>query len=400
MTSLTRKLLLDYYLGGTLQAALKPLVVLLGRLLHRNHRLEDCREITFLKLLGGGSLVIAYPALLALRQSGRFKRLRLVATEKTAPFGQVLGVFDEILIVGDEDLPRLLGDSLHVLRTLSRTDAVVDLEIHSRLSTVFCLLTRAKNRIGAYTEDSFWRRDLATHLLFYNKFGSIFGLYDQIAGLFNAPVPPFAQCIETFRATLAKTGKPKPQAAPQDVAIAPCCSDLSRERMLREEDWPTVLERFFTGHPAPPPAVHLIGGKGDREFLETFTTLVHRASPTSTVVNHAGLLSLQESVALVGSVGRLLCVDSAMLHFARLQGVPTVSYWGPTNPATYLRPSADANDEVHYTRIGCSPCVHLANVAPCKGHNVCMKFAVDPQCGLNPNPTWLAQDPLARKEPE
>jgi hypothetical protein len=70
-----------------------------------------------------------------------------------------------------------------------------------------------------------------------------------------------------------------------------------------------------------------------------------------------------------------------------------VSYWGPTDPATRLKPSNVALDVIHYRRIACSPCVHIASDPPCYGNNVCMRFAVDPDCGLDDNPPWLAENP-------
>jgi len=56
--NISTKLLADYYIGGTLQAVLKPVTVLLGKILRRNHDLSRCSSVTFIKMLGGGSLVI------------------------------------------------------------------------------------------------------------------------------------------------------------------------------------------------------------------------------------------------------------------------------------------------------------------------------------------------------
>jgi hypothetical protein len=50
---LQRRLLIDYYLGGLLHVVLKPLVVFLGFVLRRDHRLGSCTSVTYVKLLGG-----------------------------------------------------------------------------------------------------------------------------------------------------------------------------------------------------------------------------------------------------------------------------------------------------------------------------------------------------------
>ena len=57
--TLRAKLLADLYLGGVLQALLKPPTVLLGKILRREHNLGNCSSLTFIKMMGGGSLVIA-----------------------------------------------------------------------------------------------------------------------------------------------------------------------------------------------------------------------------------------------------------------------------------------------------------------------------------------------------
>ena len=389
MPNLNIRLLVDYYVGSVLHAALKPFVMLLGVLLRRNHQLEKCKEVTYMKLLGGGSLVMAYPSLLAIKRNPKIRKLRLLATKSTAPFGQLLGVFDEVIIIRDDRAITLLWDSFRAVCRLFRTDAIVDLEVHSRLSTVLALLTMARNRVGAYTEDSFWRQGLSTHLIFYNKHAPVYGLYDQIAAIFGCTAPPFATCIEQFRAHTASVDCPWNGLHATDIALAPCCSDLGRERMLLDEDWTVVLRKALqTEHPR---RVHLLGGPRDRPYLDKLAVQLKEAFGELEFVNHAGTMMLAQSVALLGRVSRLLCIDSALLHFARLQGVNTTSYWGPTDPDTRLTPSTVSLDVIKYGQIACSPCVHVANTAPCRGNNICMRFAVNRHCGLDRNPVWLAK---------
>jgi ADP-heptose:LPS heptosyltransferase len=51
--------------------------------------------------------------------------------------------------------------------------------------------------------------------------------------------------------------------------------------------------------------------------------------------------------------------------------VPTVSLWGPTNPATRMKESGLF--KAIYLSVHCSPCTHHTNVLPCGGNNFCMK---------------------------
>ena len=387
--NLKLKLLIDYYAGSLMHALLKLPTIALGMILRRDHVLTRCSSIAVVKLLGGGSLVVAYPALLALKQSGQGRRLRLVASPAVRPFGESLGVFDEIVTIRDHSLAALGLDSLRAIRRLFACEAIIDLEIHSRLTTVFALLTCARNRVGFYSSMSFWRRKLSTHLLFCNVSNGIYDSYDQLAALFGAEVPSFGTCSETFRSHLPPPVS-RPRAAMR-LGIAPCCSGLSNERTLRSAEWVQVFERALaSGEIATPCEVHLFGAPSDRTALDELGRLLSEALPGLEMINHAGK-TLPESVALLDSLDRVYCIDSALLHFARLMGKPTVSFWGPTDPRVLLRPSSIAPETVHYAKLTCSPCVHVVDRPPCEGNNLCMRLAANPQSRESRNPLWVIQ---------
>ena len=386
--NLRAKLLLDYYFGGLLHAILRVPTILLGKLLRRDHDLLKCREIAILKMLGGGSLVIAYPALLAIRRLPGLRRLTLITSPSIAPFGVLLGIFDEIVIVRDDrGLPTMAADSLRAFRKLFRHDALIDLEIHSRLTTVFALLTAARNRIGFFTNISFWRRHLNTHLLFCNITNGIYDFYDQLAQIFGTKPVDFAECRREFRSGL---GEYASEGEKLRLAIAPACSGLSAERMLRREEWLDIVARRIAGRDPAEVELHLLGAPSDRPELERLTALLEgRFAGRVAIRNHAGKTSLRESVRIVAAMDEVLCIDSALLHFSRLLGRRTVSFWGPTDPRTLIRPEPRGLDEIHYVKIPCSPCVHLSHQPPCKGQNICMRLAVDPAAPVPRNQPWV-----------
>jgi ADP-heptose:LPS heptosyltransferase len=137
--------------------------------------------------------------------------------------------------------------------------------------------------------------------------------------------------------------------------------------------------------------VHLLGGPSDRAPLENLRQLLRAALPQLEVVNHAGTASLGDSVAVLSRSHLAFCIDSALLHFSRLLGVPTISYWGPSEPRILMRPSPYIQDEVHYVKLPCSPCVHMSDRVPCGGDNICMRLAVNPDAPVDRNPLWLVQ---------
>jgi len=389
---LRTKLLADYYLGGLLHALFKPLTVMAGWLLRRDHDVSQCRQVTFVKLLGGGSLLMAYPALLGLRRQKNIQTMRLVATAATVGFARTMGVFDEIIIIRDGSLGSLLADSLRTLRKLWRTDTVVDLEIHSRLTTIFCLFTAARNRVAFYTANSFWRMGVSTHLLFMNQGTSVFYCYEQLAKLLGAQPAGWPDASRQFAAGLPALDQP---AAPGvRIAMAACCSDLSRERMLEPGEWVKIVQQRLPRFD-PLPTLYLLGAPGDRDTLDKLAGAIAAACPGLPIVNQAGKFTLDQSLAFLATMNELWCIDSALLHAAQLLGVHTESWWGPTSPVRLLPPGS--TEKVHYFGLPCSPCVHIASEVPCKGNNLCMRLAADPDYPCDRNPIWLAQSPQTGK---
>lgn len=362
----------DYYVGGPLLALTKPWVWALGRLLRRDHTLTPRGEIGFVKLLGGGSLVIAFPALLGLRLRYPDCRLSIVTTRRTQPFAASLGIFDTLHVMDDRSWLRLGRSALACLARTFGVDTLVDLEVYSRFSTLFSALSAARNRLGFYLETTVWRRRLHTHLVFFNRFGGTWVVYDALARWLGAEPAPVAVCRRWLRDRYGwGSGRPG-----RRVAVGHGCSDLGRERALDETQWLAVAERRLG--PGEAAEVVLLGGVEDRELGDRIARGLRARRPALQVLNRAGALPLEDSLRVLADATEFWGVDSALLHYARLLGVPTVSFWGPTDPRVQLRPVPGLAEEVHYEKIACSPCLHVAEVPPCRGRNLCIQGLFEP----------------------
>ena len=129
-----------------------------------------------------------------------------------------------------------------------------------------------------------------------------------------------------------------------------------------------------------------LGGPGDKEIIRQ----IREQLPSGLQgVSFAGQLALIDSVRRVAEIDELVCIDSALLHYARLCGTPVDVYMGPTDPRVLLRPMEPNHDTIHYLRIACSPCIHLATEPPCNGDNICMRYAADPDSPGTRNPIWI-----------
>src|SRR4051812_9044210 len=100
---------LDNYVGGLGIAVLRPATMLLGSLLRRDHSLAVRKEVVWIKLLGGGSLLMAMPALLGFRRAHPNTRMVLVTTPGVKPFAELVGVFDEYRIIDNRGAASLLA---------------------------------------------------------------------------------------------------------------------------------------------------------------------------------------------------------------------------------------------------------------------------------------------------
>lgn len=362
---------IDYYLGGILVALLKPIAMLMGLVLRRAHELRPHRSLVVLKFQGGGSLLIAAPAMLGIRAQYPDMRYTLVTTRSLTEFGESVNVFDTIICVDDRDVARLLTSGVAALWKCRGADTVIDLEVYSRLSGIFALLTCARNRIGFYLEATFWRRGIYTHLLFFNRFTGVYFFYNQLAHLLGAQPASREITAEAVASRLSARSRSETTI----VAIGPGCSDLAPERRLPVDGWLHFLVPFLDVYPHVD--LVFLGGPADRPLAAEIIARLVRSRESVVCVNQCGELSLKESLAILRTAKRYFGIDSALLHFARVFAVPSTSFWGPVMPAQLLTPWEDVEDDCHYTQLPCSPCVHIAETPPCRGNNVCMRCLYD-----------------------
>lgn len=358
-------------LGVVMLLFLRLPVIVFGKLLRRDHTPGVRGDILIIKMLGGGSLVIAYPALLAIRTRYPERRLMLLTTTNIRPFAESLHIFDEILCISERDFPSLAFSSLAAwMHCFGRVDTVIDLEVYSKLTTVFSVCTLARNRIGFYLESTYWRLHIHTHLLFFNRFSGSYYFYDAIAHLLDAPIPTRNECEDNVRKHIVTVTKEKGK---RRISIGHACSDFGTERMLTPEQWGQVLRRQNT----QTEEFIFLGGKNDHEQAEKIISFLRERFPDISCVNFCGTLTLSESLAYLDSSDEFWGIDSALIHYARLLRKKTVSFWGPTDPQTRLRTEKNLLTEVHYKKVPCSPCIHVAETPPCKGRNVCIQALFD-----------------------
>src|ERR1043165_8195903 len=125
------------------------------------------------------------PLLLGFRRAHPNTRMVLITTNSVKPVADLIGVFDEYRLIDVSSASTVAESGAKALIQTMRADCIVDLEVHSRLTTVFTTLTMARNRVSFWLEDIFWRRGLASHLIFFNRSSGSYHFYDRFRGVFG-----------------------------------------------------------------------------------------------------------------------------------------------------------------------------------------------------------------------
>ncbi len=357
---------LDFVVGNFLVAINLIAAKMLGFLLRRNHKIDkEPSSIVFIKMLGLGSVFLASNAILAVKKKYPKAKFILIAGSGIKPGLEPIGLFDEILEIRDTGFTILLKDSISVFFRIWKMKKVwvADLEVYSKLTTVFSLWTCAINRFGFILNPVRFRINMNTHNVYFNQFVNVEENYIRLAETMGAKVTE-----NFYLEKYLPSGRTGEINYPY-IAINNTCSDLSLERKCPDKllsaicKWilqNTSYKLVFTGAPV------------DREKIFQFINAHFSNAEMPRIKNIAGELAFEKYYDfLYHECAAMLTIDSAPLHIAKKLSVPTLSLWGPTNPVNLSR--SDKRNFVYYLAKDCSPCVHHTETLPCGGDNICMK---------------------------
>ncbi|MBO9202773.1 MULTISPECIES: glycosyltransferase family 9 protein [Niastella] len=359
---------MDKYLGYCLIGILLPVTRLLGIAMRRDHSLQHPpQHLLFIKLLGLGSLVVASDAIKAMRKKFPTTRFILLTDSNIASGIEPFHVFDEIWKIDTSSLSITISTSLkYIIRSWQLQDLwVADLEVYSKLTTVYSLLTMARNRFGFHLQPVYFRKFLNTHNIPFNQTACLEDNYCHLAQVITqAPIQPN---FETSPVRANEWDKPY-------IILNNTCSSLAPVRKLPDETLAAICNWILTHTHF---RIAFSGTQNDKAAIDQFIDGYLPAYKQKGKLNNiAGVLDLEAYYHFIADKGVcMVTIDSGPLHIARKLGLPTISIWGPTNPANYLNiPPGEKNRHLFlYNKVACSPCVHHHEPLPCGGNNFCMK---------------------------
>lgn len=359
---LSTKRALDFWVGRPALSMLQAAAWLLGRVLRRDHRVGPVRTILVAKFQGLGSLIIAKPAIAALRRAHPEARIIFWGTPGMAPLAREFPEFDEVLSLDDRSLVAaglsLLGALSRIWR--ARVDWAFDLEAYSRLSSVLVTLTMARNR-SAFALEQLRSRRVHTHLVYFNRYAHIGEAY---ARLFGQLLPPDARIDMSHFGGWRFALDPIPSLPARYFVVNIHAGDLALERRWPRESFRLLIDALLAR--VPEASVVLIGhGAREQSYTAPLAT-----SPR--ILDLSGQLSLVETVRALSHADLVVSNDTAPLHMALSTAPRVVALFGPTRAETYVTPGR-AGVASAQVSLYCSPCVHHWEPAPCDGDNQCMK---------------------------
>ena len=267
-----------------------------------------------------------------------------------------------------------------------RVDTAINLETFVRLSTILCVLSGARRRVGfhAFTQEGLYCGRLLSHEVIYNPH---LHMWQSLVTLVNAlwephldvplgkMVPPGPSEFTVPRRSTSEAGRDRVQqlvgaaASVPDgrrlIVINPNASALLPLRKWPLDRYALLVERLLQD---PRNVCVVTGSAAEREEARFILDRVK----SDRVVDLTGKTSLDELIDLFNVADVLVSNDSGPAQFAALTDVHAFVFFGPETPARY-GPLSDRCVPL-YANYACSPCVTAFNQrrSPCKD-NLCVQ---------------------------
>jgi ADP-heptose:LPS heptosyltransferase len=374
--SLMRKI--DYFIGGGLCIVL-DLMERLKRVLPQKKTMPEPRSVLVTKYLGMGSILLATPALQALKDVYPSCRIVLLTFEENDTFARKLPLFDSVITIRSTSLLNLVINSFTALIDIRRQrfDYLLDLEFFARYSTIISYLSGATCRVGYYMPQ-IWRGDLLHIPVHFNPYRHVSEIFAAQVEAIGVPVTDYsvsplavssdavARVIKLLESAEITEKKPL-------ILININASDLSLERRWPRQNFIRLMEEVASQGSA---AMILIGSPREEQYVTSLYDALSAPARQNTL-NLAGATDLDQLLALLSLSTLFITNDSGPLHMAAALGRKTLSFFGPESPQLY-GPAGDGHT-IFYAGIYCSPCLNVFNAkkAMCNSDNKCMQ-AIDP----------------------
>jgi len=247
-----------------------------------------------------------------------------------------------------------------------RYDLAIDTEQFHNFSAIFGWLSGAGRRIGFKINPL--RNPLYTHLVNYSPDGNegeqflellqplgSEGSAYELVNTIGEHVPPLPTTVEeSWQSRIGDTPA---------VALHVGCS--TPYKLWPEENLVELGRQLHGRHGL---GVVVLGSGAERTAAERVAAELCRSDVPA--LSLAGRLTLSETAAAIRKARLFVGPDSGIGHMAAAVGTPTVTLFGPSDPAKWGR--EDDRHRVVRVKLPCSPCFIFGFSKPCRTFD-CMK---------------------------
>lgn len=316
-------------------------------------------KILIMKFWGFGSIILASGAFQALRKSFPGAYICVLTLRQNEPVYEMLGMFDRIVGVQIDSLPKFLYQMNKVLLWLRDTsfDIAFDLEFTSRFSAIITYLSNAKRRIG-FKYKGVWRGKCFSQTVDFRedvKLKESFMELIKTATGVNISLPPLSILVKENERHYINELLRQEGIINKDplVGMNVNASELCLLRRWPREYFVDLAKKLIKEYSAQ---IIFIGNGQDVTYVkETIKEIPFKEY----IHNFAGKTALMQLSHLLSKLNLFITNDSGPLHLAVHLGVPTVSFFGPETPVIY-GPQGPSHI-IFYNHLKCSPCIRIKN---------------------------------------
>ncbi|MDA0838695.1 MAG: glycosyltransferase family 9 protein [Planctomycetota bacterium] len=351
-------------------------------------------KLLFIELSEMGSTVLAYGAMQRAKELFQAE-LHFLIFDENKESVELLGIIpDENLhTIRSKSFIHFFFDTFGMVFKMRRQrfDAVIDLELFSRFTSILCFLSGARANVGYYKYhmEGLYRGTFQTHKVMYNPY---YHMTQNFMSLISAleEVPTNQPMVKKHirREDIARA-KVEPREDGRETVLRKLREQFEIKdnhklvllnagagNFLAIRKWP--LENFIAfsrqALEMPDTVIAVVGVPADHEEGE----IIREKLKTERFINFAGETdNLRELVELFHLSVALVTNDSGPAHFASLTDIRVITLFGPETPSLY-GPVGEQSFPM-YSNYACSPCVSAYNHRKTKcGDNKCLQ-AITPE---------------------
>ncbi len=331
---------------------------------------DDVKNIIVVKFLGIGSISRSINMIFNLRNKFPNSKITFVTFKENESLMKITNILDNYLLINKKNFISLIIDSFKVILKIQKKKSIlIDLEVHSNFSKIFCSLINSELKLGFYanSNDQFYNDN-------FHFEDNIFieDNYFKILKYFNC-VPK--NTVDTFTLLDLKDSGYTLRQKLNQINISQIdkfflininASELCEERKWDENNFIRLIKNLLKINFK----ILLIGSPSEKKNIDFL--LKDLEYPKDKLFNIAGETSIGELFYLFKYYKNVfITCDTGPLHLANISKCATVSLWGPGTPKSYAE--YYENHKIIYKNVYCSPCIYIHTNAPCNGNNICMQ---------------------------